>query len=78
MIDYNKIQLKLTDSTYILTSIDNVKLIKAENAKDNSLFNYTVSLVCDETKVTIYGEKQKIKKQNHSLTMVLIFAFISS
>lgn len=58
----DKIQLQLEDGTYILTNIDNVKLINDEVAKDDSLSNYAISLVGDENKVTIYEKpNQKTK-----------------
>ena len=47
----DKIQLQLSDDTYILTNIDNVKLINDEHAKEDSLYNYAVSLVGSEEKV---------------------------
>lgn len=57
----DKIQLKLDDDNYILTNIDNVKLINDDNAKEDSLYNYAVSLVGSEENV-IYYDNQK----NHS------------
>ena len=50
----DKIQLQLTNGMYMLTNIDNVKLINDSNAKEDSLFNYAVSLVGSEENVVTY------------------------
>lgn len=50
----DKIQIKLTDGSCILTNVDKVKLINDDKAKDDSLKNYAISLVGDEQKVVFY------------------------
>lgn len=50
----DKIQIKLTDGTCILTNIDKVKLINDEKASPDSLKNYAISLVGSEDNVVFY------------------------
>lgn len=52
--DDDKVQLKLLDGTCILTNADKVKLINDEDAKEDSLKNYALSLVGDSEKVVFY------------------------
>lgn len=52
----DKIQIELNDGTYVLTSIDEVKLIDDMYAKKDSLKNYAISLVGSEDKVIYYDE----------------------
>lgn len=59
----DKIQLQLTNGMNILTTINNVKLINDSNAKEDSLFNYAVSLVGSEENVVKYTYKTKIKNK---------------
>ena len=59
----DKIQIKLTDGTCILTNIDKVKLINDEKANEDSLKNYAISLVGSEENVIFY-EPINIKKIN--------------
>lgn len=56
----DKIQLKLADGTCILTNIDRVKLLNCEEAKENSLENYAVSLVGSDENIEYY-QTQKVK-----------------
>lgn len=58
----DKIQIQLSDGNYILTNIDNVKLVNDDETKENSLYNYAVSLVGSEEKVITY-EKNKTKSK---------------
>lgn len=50
----DKIQLTFKNGTTHLTSIDKIKIINDEKAKDDSLKNYAISLVGDEQKVVFY------------------------
>lgn len=50
----DKIQIRLTDNTCILTNADKVKLINDEEAAEDSIKNYAISLVGDEDKVIFY------------------------
>lgn len=58
----DKIQLKLTDGSYILTNADKVKLINDDKAKEDSLKNYAISLVGDEQNVVYYDANAKKEK----------------
>lgn len=57
----NKIQVKLKDDTCILTNINKIKLINDEEAENDRLKNYAISLVGNEEKV-IFFDKQKLNK----------------
>lgn len=59
----DKIQLKFKDGTYILTNTDNIKLINDENAKEDSLYNYALSLVGNNENIVFYDDNsfQKVK-----------------
>lgn len=59
--DDDKIQIKLEDGTCILQNADKIKLINDENANEDSLKNYALSLVGNEEKIICYGEKNSIK-----------------
>ncbi len=52
--DDDKIQLKLSDGSCILTNADKIKLINDDDAKEDSLKNYAISLVGDEENVIYY------------------------
>lgn len=57
----DKIQLRIVNGPDVLTSIDNVKLINDDNASENSLKNYAISLVGSEEKVSYYNSKNLTK-----------------
>ena len=57
----DKIQLRIVNGPDVLTSIDNVKLINDDNASENSLKNYAISLVGSEEKVSYYNSKTLMK-----------------
>lgn len=58
----DKIQIKLTDESCILTNVDKVKLINDDDAKEDSLKNYAISLVGNENNVIYYdAEQDKVK-----------------
>lgn len=59
----DKIQLKLTDGSYVLTNVDKVKLINDDAAKEDSLKNYAISLVGDEKNV-IYYDASNVKSNS--------------
>lgn len=60
----DKIQLQLTNGFCILTHIDGVKLVNSENASEDSLKNYALSLVGDESKISYYSyEKESTKSR---------------
>ena len=61
--DDDKIQLKLTDGSYVLTNVDKVKLINDDSAKEDSLKNYAISLVGDEKNV-IYYDASNVKSNS--------------
>lgn len=50
----NKVQLKLTDGTVILKDFEDLKLIDDSKAKENSLYNYALTLAGDAEKVKYY------------------------
>lgn len=50
----DKIQLKFKDETCLLTNMENVKLVNDDNAKENSLHNYAISLVGNEENIIYY------------------------
>ena len=50
----DKIQIRLMDGTCVLTNIDRIKLVNDENANENSLTNYAVSLVGSSDNVIYY------------------------
>ncbi len=50
----DKIQLKFKDGTCLLTNIDNIKLINDDKAKEDSLYNYALSLVGNEENIIYY------------------------
>lgn len=56
----DKIQVKLKDGTCILTNVDKIKLINDEEAENDSLKNYAISLVGSEDKV-VFFDKQNTK-----------------
>lgn len=56
----DKVQVKLKDGTCILTNVDKIKLINDDEAENDSLKNYAISLVGSEDKV-IYFDMQKSK-----------------
>ena len=57
----DKIQLILEDGTVMYTSADKLKLINDENAAENSLENYAISLVGSLDNVIYYGANQNVK-----------------
>lgn len=59
--DDDKIQLKFNDETCILTNMENVKLVNDDNAKEDSLYNYALSLVGSEENI-IYYNNNSLKK----------------
>lgn len=61
--DDDKIQIKLSDGTCILTNIDRVKLINDDKAGEDSLKNYAISLVGSIDNVVFY-DSEKTKKIN--------------
>lgn len=59
----DKIQLTLTNGTTILKDVADVKLLDATYAGEESVYNYALSLVGDESKIMYYStEKSLIKK----------------
>lgn len=59
----DKIQLTLTNGTTILKDVADVKLLDATYASEESVYNYALSLVGDESKIMYYStEKSLIKK----------------
>lgn len=56
----DKIQLQFLDGTFILTNMDNIKLINDDEANEDSLHNYAYSLVGSEDNV-VYYEPTKVK-----------------
>lgn len=57
----DRIQMILTDGTSIITSSDNVKIICDLEAADDSLKNYALSLVGEESKIIFHGIKINTK-----------------
>lgn len=58
----DKLQLKLEDGTCILVSSDKVKLINDDDAKEDSLHNYALSLVGSEDSVVYYNPSKEYTK----------------
>lgn len=56
--DDDKIQIKLSDGTCILTEIDKVKLVNDENANETSLKSYAITLVGSEENVVEYDAEK--------------------
>ncbi len=54
--DDDKIQLKFKNGTTHLTSIDKVKIVNDEKAKDDSLIKYAITIVGDEQNVIYYDD----------------------
>ena len=57
--DDDKIQIRLPDSTCILTEIDKVKLVYDENAEEGAVERYAATLVGSMDHVKHYGAKEK-------------------
>mgnify|MGYP007069841877 CR=1 FL=1 len=55
----DKIQIKLSDGTCILTEVDKVKLVNDENAQEGAIERYATSLVGSKDNVKHYGAKEK-------------------
>lgn len=53
----DKVQLKFEDGTCTLTNIDKVKIINSEEAAEDSLHNYALSLVGSEENIIYYGQE---------------------
>lgn len=51
----DKIQITLTNGTTILKDVDDIKLVNSENAPSESVYNYALSLVGDESKIQYYS-----------------------
>lgn len=51
----DKIQITLTNGTIILKDVDDIKLVNSENAPSDSVYNYALSLVGDESKIQYYS-----------------------
>lgn len=61
--DDDKIQIKLEDSTCILTNADKIKLVNDKHAEEGSLEKYAASLVGGKDKVLVYEENSKNKQK---------------
>ncbi len=55
--DDNKMQIKLSDGTIFLTDFNNIKLVNDDLAKEDSLYNYALTLAGSEDRVTYYNAK---------------------
>lgn len=62
--DYSddKIQITLTNGTTILKDIKDIKLLNAQYAEPDSVYNYTLSLVGDESKIQYYSSGKILVK----------------
>lgn len=60
--DDDKIQIKLSDGTCILTDTDKVKLINDDKANEKSLENYAITLVGSKENV-VYYDAEKVNKK---------------
>lgn len=58
----DKIQISLTNGTTILKDVEDVKLVNSSNAPSDSLYNYALSLVGDESKIQNYSMTRKLTK----------------
>ena len=58
----DKIQITLTNGTTILKDIKNIKLLDDTTANENSVYNYALSLVGDESKIQYYSTEKQLKK----------------
>ena len=58
----DKIQITLTNGTTILKDIKNIKLLDDSNAQENSVYNYVLSLVGDESKIKYHSTQKQLKK----------------
>lgn len=57
--DDDKIQVRLTDGTCILTEVDKIKLVNDKEAQEGAVERYASSLVGSEDNVIHYGAKGK-------------------
>lgn len=58
----DKIQLKFKDGNCLLTNIDNIKLINDLDAKEDSLYNYALSLVGSDERINYYDDGFSMEK----------------
>lgn len=58
----DKIQITLTNGTIILKDVDDIKLVNSENAPSDSVYNYALSLVGDESKIQYYSAPKLLIK----------------
>lgn len=58
----DKIQIVLTNGTTILKDIADIKLLNDYNASENSVYNYALSLVGDESKIKYHSTQKQLKR----------------
>jgi len=59
----DKIQIRLIDGTYILTEVDNIKLVNDLDAAEGALEKYAASLCGSIDNVKYYGSQTLVKKK---------------
>lgn len=60
--DDDKIQLSISDGPVILKDMGEVKLLNSENADENSIYNYALTLAGSEDRVFNHSDKVKVYK----------------
>ena len=60
--DDDKVQLSISDGPVILKDMGEVKLLNSENADENSIYNYALTLAGSEDRVFNHSDKVKVYK----------------
>lgn len=60
--DDDKVQLSIIDGPVILKDMGEVKLLNSENADENSIYNYALTLAGSEDRVFNHSDKVKVYK----------------
>lgn len=60
--DDDKVQLSISDGPVILKDMSEVKLLNSENADENSIYNYALTLAGSEDRVFNHSDKVKVYK----------------
>lgn len=60
--DDDKVQLSISDGLVILKDMGEVKLLNSENADENSIYNYALTLAGSEDRVFNHSDKVKVYK----------------